>query len=367
MAHRATTATGGVTTAPHEDNGLPPWGHPPARRSSSCRAVGSARRAAAAPRRHRALPAAPAVVRTWGRGDVVGGRGTRRGPRVGQGGAVPGAVRTGARHVAQQQQHGVGACGQRVSAVWPWPWEPPGGRGGDSGVTRRAWENSRQRLRQSQREGVRFPPITAQLAWLPPITARQTPASHQSWREGQGSYQSQQRGRKVPPIAAEHAPASDQSQPNTPPSHQSQQMGHSSHQSLGGGTAATNHSTAHLPPTNQSRGAGVSHQSQRGTHLPPTNPSTAHLPPTNDTGTGLPAVTSRMPPTPHGVQYLRGPRGGPAGHTGVLLARPCSAPRCHPTSAGSPAGTPRPGSPVGSTQHRALDVAHSMARGAQCK
>lgn len=151
----------------------------------------------------------------------------------------------------------------------------------------------------------------------------------------------------------------------------------------------TNRNQTHLPPTNHSRRGTAPTNHWEGAQLPPitaqhtclqpikaegpespTNPSTAHLPPTNATGTGLPAVTSRMPPTlpaPHGVQYLRGPRGGPAGHTGVLLARPCSAPRCHPMSAGSPEGTPRPGSPVGSTQYRALDVAHSMARGAQCK
>lgn len=55
---------------------------------------------------------------------------------MGQGGAVPGAVQTGARHVAQQQQHGVGACGQRVSAVRPWPWEPPGGGMGTAGWRR---------------------------------------------------------------------------------------------------------------------------------------------------------------------------------------------------------------------------------------
>lgn len=214
-----------------------------------------------APRSARSTSGGPNLG-TWGRG---WGPGDTQGATcgAGRGGTWRGADRCPPRGTAAAARGGrLRAEGERGAAV---AMGTPRGRDGDSGVAQRAWENSRQRLRQSQREGVRFPPITAQLAWLPPITARQTPASHQSWREEQGSYQSQQRGRKVPPIAAEHAPASDQSQPNTPPSHQSQQTGHGSHQSLGGGAAATNHSTAHLPPTNQSRGAGVSHQSQHST------------------------------------------------------------------------------------------------------
>lgn len=246
-------ATSGVTTAPRKDN---PWGHPPARRSSSCRAAGPARRAAAVPKRHRAPPTAPAVIRTWGRGDVVGGMGTRRGAvcGAGQGGTWRGADRCPPRGTAAAAQGGrLRAEGERGAAMpVGTPWGEGWGHRGDT-------------------EGVgKFPPtappIAARGVRFPPITARQTPASHQSWREGQGSYQSQQRRRKVPPIAAEHASASIQSRQNTPPSHQSQQTGHSSHPSLGeGGTDATNHSTAHLPPTNHSSGAGASHQSQRST------------------------------------------------------------------------------------------------------